>query len=125
MDRPDIVIIDNKNDKVHIFELTVPFESNIKARHTYKSNKYGYLVTDIPQYDVNITAFEVGSRGLIDSDNKKRLSDIYKLCRKDIKLKTFLHNISALSITSSYYIYCCRKEPQWGAIPPLAAPFKK
>ena len=125
IDRPDIVIIDKKKRKVHIFELTVPFESNIKKRHTEKSNKYGYLIHDIPQYEVSIQAFEVGSRGYIDSDNKKRLTDLHKFCTTDVKLKNFLHNISALSITSSYFIYCCRKEPQWGAVPPLGAPFKQ
>ena len=123
LDRPDIVIIDRKKKKLHIFELTVPFERNIKQRHTEKTNKYGYLVHDIPQYDVSITAFEVGSRGYIDSDNRKRLADLHKFCTKELKLKTFLDNISALSINSSYYIFCCRKEPQWSAVPPLCAPF--
>ena len=37
--KPDIVIVNDKEKTVEILELTVPFESNIKARNTYKSNK--------------------------------------------------------------------------------------
>ena len=42
-DKPDLVIIDEKNKKVHTFELTVPHISNIEKRHESKSNKYKYL----------------------------------------------------------------------------------
>ena len=34
-DRPDMVSIDKTQKRVLICELTVPFESNITARHTY------------------------------------------------------------------------------------------
>ena len=37
--KPDLVIVNEKEKTVDIFELTVPFKGNIKARNTYKSNK--------------------------------------------------------------------------------------
>ena len=41
--KPDIVIVNDKEKTVEIFELTVPFEYNIKARHTFLSNKYAHF----------------------------------------------------------------------------------
>ena len=40
-DRPDMVSIDKTQKKVLICELTVPFESNITARHTYTYTPVG------------------------------------------------------------------------------------
>ena len=122
-DRPDIVIIDSKNMTVNIFELTVPFESNIRSRNIYKNDKYAYLLTDIKSHTTSVTAFEIGVRGFISKENKERLADIYTFCDKKIKLKTFNDNISALAINSSYYIYTCRKEPSWNMNSYLGAPF--
>ena len=111
LDKPDIVIVDRKNKAVNIFELTVPFESNIKERNTYKNNKYAYLLTDITELRPSVTAFEIGVRGFVTKENKARLENIHKYCDKSIKFKTFLENISVLAINSSYYIFTCRKEP--------------
>lgn len=121
-DRPDIVILDKKNKKVGIFELTVPFESNIKERNTFKNNKYAYLLKDIQVYEPTVCAFEIGARGFITSENKARLSLIHKFCDKTIKLKNFLDNISSIVMNSSYYIYNCRKEPTWAKVSPLGPP---
>ena len=60
--KPDIVIVDDKNKTVDIFELTVPFEGNIKKRNLEKSNKYAHFVSDIKTYKATVIAFEVGSR---------------------------------------------------------------
>ena len=40
-DRPDMVSIDKTQKRVLICELTVPFESNITARHTYTYTPVG------------------------------------------------------------------------------------
>ena len=61
-ERPDIVIVDRKSKNIHIFELTVPFETNIEKEHDYKKNKYAHLEQDI---EAEVIAFEHGSRGYI------------------------------------------------------------
>ena len=66
--KPDIVIADNKT--VNIFELTVPFETNIEKRHTEKSNKYAHLLTDIKVLKPKVEAFKIGARGTITPRNK-------------------------------------------------------
>ena len=88
-DRPDIVLIDKEKNTAKICELTVPFETNIQARHTYKSDKYAYLINDITTFKASLCAFEIGSRGSITNENIERLKEIYKFCDKTLKFKTF------------------------------------
>ena len=89
--KPDIVIINKKDPKVSIFELTVPSEQRIELSNTLKSNKYQHFRTDIKSHTVTVTPFEVGSHtGYISSQNKKNLADLHKFCKKEIKLKTFI-----------------------------------
>ena len=40
-ERPDIVITDKNINKIFIFELTVPFETNIEKENQYKHHRYG------------------------------------------------------------------------------------
>ena len=121
--KPDLVIIDDHKKTVYIFELTVPFESNIKSRNHYKTEKYAFLIQDIKSHQVSVTAFEVGVRGFLTSDNMISLKTINSFCKKNTKFKTFADNISAISINSSYYIYTHRKEPAWVSPGPLGPAF--
>ncbi len=110
---PDILILDEKT--VNIFELSVPFETNITKRHTDKTNKYAHFLTDITALTPKLEAFEVGSRGILTHDNKARLKKIHHFINKDISFKTFTQKISELAITSSYYIFTHRKDPTWSS----------
>ena len=74
--KPDIVIVNEKDKVVEIFELTVPFEGNIKARNTQKSNKYAHFATDIKSHKPTITAFEVGAKGYLTSENEETEKDL-------------------------------------------------
>ena len=116
-EKPDIVIVDEKKKTVNIFELTVPFEHNIEHRNTSKNDKYEHLKTEIENYKTEVEAFEVGARGYISRENRTRLKNIHKLCRKDIKLRDFEENIARLTINASYYIYLCRDQTEWAAPP--------
>ena len=71
--KPDIVLVDEVNKKVMIYELTEPFEKNIHKRHKYKCEKYAHFETDIKHYDTKVIAFEVGSRGGL-TDNNAQMS---------------------------------------------------
>ena len=122
--RPDIVIIDRNAKFVHIFELTVPFEMNIDSAHLYKENRYGYLLADITSVRPFVTNFEIGVRGYVSKSNHERLKSLHKYCKKGLKLKKFIENISALAINSSYFMFLCRKDTTWSDPPPLRAPFK-
>ena len=99
--KPDIVLVDEVNRKVVIYELTFPFEKNIHTRHKYKCEKYAHFETDIKHYDTKFIAFEVGSRGGLTANNVKRLTDMHKHMQKHIKKKQFIENIKCLAILSS------------------------
>ena len=119
--KPDIVFIVKKTQKISIFELTVPFEPRISESHRLKTEKYSVLEADINNagFQATITSFEIGSRGFIDTENKKTLKSIYEFTKKEITVKKFIDNISSLATSSSYYIFTCRKEPDFRDTPYL------
>ena len=112
--KPDIVIIDKKTKSMEIFELTVPGESRILAAHDLKQRKYYNFETDIQTYKVSVHPFEVGSHtGYITRENKERITRLHKLCKREVKFKTFKNNISAIAILGSYYIFNNRNIETW------------
>ena len=122
-DRPDIVVIDEDKKIFNTFELTVPYDKNIDKRNTDKNNKYAYLLTDVTNYKPNVMALEISVRGHITKDNKTRLKKIHSYCKQEIKLKTFIENISALAITSSYVLFNGRKDALWSETTSTLEPY--
>ena len=122
--KPDIVIIDNKNKQVKIFELTVPGENRISEAHRLKTEKYQHFSTDIKIHTATVLPFEIGSHtGFISRENIKTLHTLHKHCKKDIKLKQFMKNISSISVISSYFIFNCRNERERGEASYILWPF--
>ena len=112
--KPDLVIIDKKQKSIHIFELTVPGEMRIITAHKLKLEKYQHFQTDINTLKVSVHPFEIGSHtGYISRENKETLSSLHKFCKKDIKLKDFKNNISAITILGSYFIFNNRNNETW------------
>ena len=113
--RPDIVLVDRDNKEILLAELTCPFETNIDNANARKTDKYSPLQSDIASngYKCRLICFEVGSRGLITKNNKKRLSEIIRFVKRGEKMKGHYQNLSKLSVLASYAIYNARKEPDW------------
>ncbi len=44
--KPDLVIVNSKDKYVTLFELSVPFETNIESTHEIKVNQYRQLKAD-------------------------------------------------------------------------------
>ena len=107
--KPDIVVINEAEKTVHILELTVPFEHNIKSRHIYKANKYAHFSRDITNYKATVISFEVGARGYLTKENEESLRKICSLCEEGSKFKDFSESISKLAILGSYLILTARK----------------
>ena len=53
-EKPDLVIIDRMEEKMDIFELTAPVETNIKNANAQKMNKYAHFISDITTYRNNL-----------------------------------------------------------------------
>ena len=120
-DRPDLCIIDRKENKFHVWELTSPYETNIESSHRRKEEKYAYFLEDVTVFTPSVTCFEVAARGYVSKDNLERLRNLHKFCRKSIKLKTFIQNISSLAVNSSYFLFISRKDHVW-CDPPRLSP---
>ena len=122
--KPDIVIIDRKTKTVEIFELTVPGEHRIEISNKLKTEKYEHFLRDITSYKPSLSAFEIGAQtGYINNQNKKTIGNIHKYCQKNIKLKSFTNNTSAITALSSYYIFNCRNFSDWEQSDYISAPF--
>ena len=122
--KPDMVIIDQKNKTIHIFELTVPKETRILTSNKLKLEKYQHFSSDITSYKVMVIPFEVGSHtGLVTRENRKSLTNIHKFCTKDVKLKNFIRNISSICVLGSFHIFTGRNEQEWLKGDPIQAPF--
>ena len=107
--KPDIVIVGNQKKSVSILELTCPAEQRISAANTLKMDKYSHFETDQNGNNVTGKAFEIGSHtGYVTNENKTRLTHVHKFCKKSIKLKNFLKNISAILVMGSYFIFNSR-----------------
>ena len=76
-----------KEEKIDIFELTVPLETNIKNANTQKMNQYEHFITDVISGDVSVHPFEIGSRG--DMNLKK----LHKFCKPSVSFKAMCENL--------------------------------
>ena len=119
--RPDIVIINRKDKKIALLELTGSFEKNIESANLRKSSRYFDLTNDLKEkgWSADCVPFEIGSRGQITKKNK---SDITNILRKyNIKLpqKKFQEELCKISLLCSFAIFQAHCQPMWQSPPYL------
>ena len=90
-ENPDLVIFERMEEKMDIFELTVPLETNIKNANAQKMNKYEHFITDITTRDVSVHPNEIGSRGYISPSNKANIKKLHKFCNYTHAKSLVLH----------------------------------
>ena len=92
--RPDLVMLNRSEKAITLFELSVPFETNITATHLRKVQRYEKLIFDLEnsRYNVSYYAFEIGSRGFISEENLARLSQFFINLVK-VKITTKSENV--------------------------------
>ena len=123
LQKPDVVILDDIKKEVHMFKLTVNWETLCDKNNKYKNDRYAHFLTDITTHTPSRTAFEVGGRGQISKDKMQRLQQIHKFTKQAKKLITFNNNLSAFAVNYSYFISTCRKQPVWSQTDYLGPPF--
>ena len=113
--RPDLVVVWNDPPKILLFELSVPFESNIQDAHDRKVMRYEELIRDLDDggHEVIFNAVEIGQRGFIDKNNQARLKETLRICNCTRKPKEVIHAISKISLLSSFIIFNSRREQSW------------
>ena len=113
--KPDICIVDPCKKLVTLLELSVPFETNIDRARNTKLDRYASLVADINNmtpWKCELICLEVGSRGLITSDNKSQLKKLYSIV-KEKRMRAIYTDISLRANSSSYAIFNARFSPSW------------
>ena len=122
--RPDLVIVNEKEKIVIIFELTVPWDSNVNSAHLYKQNKYSALKLDLQAAGFYTFLFccEVSVRGQISKSNKSQLKTfLFKSTNHPrSKFTSFINNISKAALLGSFTIFNARNELSWNTTPPMS-----
>ena len=119
--RPDIVILNRTEKKIVLFELTVSFEKNAEAANLRKNRRYNDLTSDLIEkgWSAENIPFEIGSRGHINSRNKTSIYNIMKKNNIKIQKKTFIQDISKISLLCSFAIFQAHCQPSWQSPPYL------
>ena len=115
--KPDLVIVNKQSLSVTLFELSIPFETNIKETHERKVSRYQNLVVDIEDngYHVDYYPVEVGSRGFIDSDNTARLKSFFKRNTPVIKYSDIKTSLVKIVLVASYIVYHSKYDEAWSS----------
>ena len=123
LERPDMVILERKEKKIILLELTCSFESNIEAANLKKNRKYQDLKEDLESrsYNVILVPFEIGSRGQVTKRNRTALETIFKTNQIKVKTGKLFKEMSKVALLCSFSIFHAREQPTWLS-PPLLSP---
>ncbi|MCP3851345.1 MAG: hypothetical protein GY694_14045 [Gammaproteobacteria bacterium] len=115
--RPDLVLLNEVDKSVILFELSVPWDSNIDTAHNYKQNKYSSLKIDLENSGFAVFLFcsEVSVRGQITKANKSVLKTLlYKSTDHGRSAyRSFINSISKAALLASFTILNARNELTW------------
>ena len=114
--RPDIFLVNRSTRKVILFELTVPWDTNIESSHNLKVDKYAPLVNDLGrEYRVESYCFEVSVRGQLTRANKARLKSFLLECTgmKRQSAVKLIANVSKAALLGSFTVFSSRNETSW------------
>ena len=87
---------------------------NINKAHCTKTYRYSSLVSDIAGFNCSLVAVKVGSRGLIDADNKNRLTRLSKYIKIPVKFSEFKNKLTKLELMSSF-LSSTKHDVSWNA----------
>ena len=106
LERPDLVLVERKERKITLLELTCSFESNIEAANLRKNRKYQDLKEDLEarNYSVTLLPFEIGSRGHVTKRNRIALSTIFKTNHIKVKTGKLFKDMSKVAMLCSFSI---------------------
>jgi hypothetical protein len=115
--RPDLVLVNEVDKSVIVFELSVPWDSNVDTAHNYKLNKYSSLKIDLENSGFNTFLFccEVSVRGQINKTNKSALKTLLfkSTDHGRSSFKSFINSISKAALLGSFTIFNARNELSW------------
>jgi len=126
-ERPDLIVRNDDAKVLLLCELTVPSEDNLEASHRFKRDKYRTLLAELrsrlPDWVVEVLAFETGARGLHENTlsrmlyRMKRLTVIEPFTQSE--LRDLCLHVSCIALKCSYLIWHTRRSADWPRNTPL------
>ena len=112
--RPDLILHNKRSRFLYIVELTVGFESNLKANSERKLNKYMPLVASLSSSYNEVKFINVSMSALGASDNScESLTKMLKVLDIEVSIqRRLLSKIMNIAIRSTYFIFC-RRNRDW------------
>ena len=112
--RPDLLLESRNKSILYIIELTVGFESNLESNAHRKKTKYKNLINEQKKCynDVKFINLSISALGIFGKECKSYLEMLDSLGFEDKHKRYFIRKIMALSIRSTYYVFCCRNK-EW------------
>ena len=112
--RPDLLLESRNKSILYIIELTVGFESNLESNAHRKKTKYKNLINEQKKCynDVKLTNLPISALGVFGKECKSYLEMLDSLGLDDKHKRYLTRKIMALSIRSTYYVFCCRNK-EW------------
>ena len=120
--KPDLVLINRRERRIALLELTCPLENNNRKAHDKKELKYTQLQIDLEEkgFQVQLVPFEVGSSGHITNHTRKSLEDVLK--KYSIRMKPqVVQNLAKISLLCTMSIFHAYQTIEWVS-PPLLEP---
>ena len=112
--RPDLILYNKHNNKLHILELTVGFESNLKINSDRKLSKYRPLLTSLSTsyQEINFINMSMSALGVLESSCDSLFKLLKSLDLPEMHQKRLVSKTIAIAIRSTYYIFC-RRNKKW------------
>ena len=111
--KPDLVVWSEELHEVHLIELTVPHEDNIRAAHGRKEERYEELVGECEEAGWKATLFsvEVGCRGFIAESTRKWMKVAAGLNTKQERI--MMKDLQETVEKASHWIWSKRDDSSW------------
>jgi hypothetical protein len=118
--KPDLVLLNRKEKKITVLELTSPLEHNIENAYRRKLEKYTPLKTDLEEkgFNVSLVPFEIGSRGYVSKRNRENLITVFVKNNIKYNVNKMCKELSKISLLCSFGIFHAYQSPSW-TDPPL------
>ena len=106
--RPDLILYNKHNINIHILELTVGFESNLKINSDRKLSTYRPLKTSLSALteEINFINMSMSTLGVLESSYDSLIKLLNSLDLPEMHQKHLVSKVMAIAICSTYYISC-------------------
>ena len=106
-------LLETADNMLHILELTIGFETNVKRNAERKEAKYSTHVKNLRKYyqDVKFINLSLSCLGIYDQSCKMFMEMCNELKLESRHQKYIISKITNITIRTTCYIICCRNKP--------------